>query len=108
MIRRARLILASTDAGRDATFLRDVLGMSGAGDERSLRFAVPAAELEVVRADANDGAGLCLEVDDVDAFAAALTAQGVACSPVVGLRGQRTVAITLPSGALLIVQQVVG
>ncbi|MCB9879667.1 MAG: hypothetical protein H6835_18900 [Planctomycetes bacterium] len=106
MIRRARLILGSTDADRDAAFLRDEFGLAAAED--GARFIVPAAELEVIRADANDASGLCLEVDDVDAFAEQLTAKGVACSPVVALRGRRSVAVTLPSGGLLVVQQVAG
>ena len=83
MIFGAHLILYSTDADADRTFLRDVLGLKWMDAGHGwLIFAMPPAEVAVHPAEGSDRQELYLLCDDLQAEMAALAANGVRCNEV--------------------------
>jgi hypothetical protein len=106
MITGAHSILYSTDPEADRGFLKDVLGLPhvdvGGG---WLIFGLPPAEVAVHPSEKNDVHELYLICDDVEAFAAAVEARGLACSPVQAMSWGRLTHVSLPGGGRLGVYQ---
>jgi hypothetical protein len=99
MIFGAHLVLYSTDAEADRTFLADVLDFdsidAGGG---WLIFGLPPAEAAVHPAEA-PAAELFFMCDDLEAEIGALDERGVVCAAVEEARWGSITKIPLPSGA---------
>lgn len=106
MITGAHVMLKSADADADRAFLRDVLGMravdAGGG---WLVFAVPPTELSIHPQAANGPAEMALTTGDIDAFVAAMAGRDVATTAPAEEGWGRSVRVTLPGGAALMVYQ---
>jgi ketosteroid isomerase-like protein len=102
----AHTILYSKNPEADRAFLRDHLGLPhvDVGDGW-LIFGLPPSEVAVHPSDENGAHELYLLCDDVEAFAAAMKAAGIACSPVAQRGWGRVVSVTLPGGGALGVYQ---
>jgi catechol 2,3-dioxygenase-like lactoylglutathione lyase family enzyme len=106
MIRGAHVVLYSSDAEADRTFLRDVLEFPfvDAGHDW-LIFALPPTELAVHPSDVSAGYELFLMCDDVAVFISRMTERGVMCSELSVQRWGSVTHLTLPSGGTLGVYQ---
>jgi hypothetical protein len=106
MITGAHSIIYSKNGEADRAFLRDVLRLPhvdvGGG---WLIFGLPPAEVAVHPSDENDVHELYLMCDDVEEFAAAMRARGVACSDVRDQGYGLFTQVTLPGGGKLGVYQ---
>src|SRR6187455_1556339 len=93
----AHSIIYSTNPEADRAFLRDVLELPhvdvGGG---WLIFGLPPSEVAVHPADENNRHELYLMCDDIDAFIAEMTPQGIACGPVSDRGWGLLSQITLP------------
>ena len=103
VIQGAHVILYSSDAEADRTFLRDLLGRptvdAGGG---WLIAQLPPGEVAVHPAETSGAVELYLVCDDVDATVADLTARGVRFDgPVTDERWGRVTTIRLPGGGRL-------
>ena len=100
MLIGAHAVLYSADAAADRAFLRDVLQLSGVdAGEGWLIFALPPAEVAVHPAGSEAGRHeLFFLCADVDAFADAMRALGIACSAVQDLHWGRLTHLRLPGG----------
>src|SRR2546427_9814593 len=100
MINGAHIILYSTDAEADRSFIRDVLGFAlvDAGDGW-LIFKLPPAEIAVHPTDGEGKHELYLMCDDIEQTLAGLAAKGVEISRLVSRESWGLLAlIKLPSG----------
>lgn len=106
MITGAHIVINSTDAAADRTFLRDVIGLdcvdAGGG---WLIFALPPAELAVHPAEADGGHALYLMCDDVEAELRHLASLGVTCDPIAEAGWGRLTSVRLPGGGKLALYQ---
>jgi hypothetical protein len=92
------LILFSTDADADRTFLSNVLGLDSVDAGGGwLVFTLPPAEA-AVHPDEAPGAALYLMCDDLAAEIVSLAERGVTCSPVEEARWGSVTTIPLPGG----------
>ena len=102
MISGAHLIIYSTDAEADRTFLRDVLGFAhvdvGGG---WLIFGLPPAEVAVHPSETNDVHELYLMCKDIETLVAYMTERNVDCSAVQEERWGLRTHVTLPGGGKL-------
>lgn len=106
MIVGAHSVLYSTNPDADRAFLRDVLGLSHVDAGRGwLIFGLPPSEVAVHPADAGGRHEFYLLSDDIEAFVTAMTARGIACSPLHRERWGTITQLTLPSGGQLGVYQ---
>jgi len=110
MITGAHVLLYSSDADADRTFLRDVLQWHFVDAGHGwLIFRLPPAEAAVHPADPESSptpngelrADLYLMCDDLEAQIRALKEKGVACGEIAKERWGIRTAITLPSGGRL-------
>src|SRR5215470_16239862 len=100
MIFGAHVIVYSTDATADRTFLREVLGFSSVDAGHGwLIFALPPAEVAVHPAEENGRHELYFMCDDLKAEIRALGQKGVSCSEVQEARWGSITKIRLPSGS---------
>ncbi len=106
MITGAHTIVFSKDADADRAFFRDVLRLPhvDAGDGW-LIFGLAPSEVAVHPASENGAHELYLLCDDIDAFVAEMTRQGVAIEPVTDQRWGLLTKLTLPGGGELRVYQ---
>lgn len=106
MITGAHAILYSTDPEADRAFLRDVLGLPHVDAGHGwLIFGLPPSEVAVHPADGHGRHELYLLCDDVEAFVAAMSGRGLACSAVRRERWGAVTQLTLPGGGALGVYQ---
>lgn len=100
MINGAHVILYSTDAEADRTFLRDVLALAhvdvGGG---WLIFGLPPSEVAVHPDESGGWQELYFMCEDVDAFVGVMAEKGVACTPVADQPWGRLTQVTLPGGS---------
>jgi catechol 2,3-dioxygenase-like lactoylglutathione lyase family enzyme len=99
MLTGAHVIIYSTDAEADRTFLREVLGLPHVdGGGGWLIFGLPPAEVAVHPA---DGARheLYFMCADARAFVTAMTERGILCSEVREQRWGLVTDVTLPGGS---------
>jgi len=105
MITGTHAMIFSKDPDADRPFLRDVLEIpcidSGGG---WLIFRLPPAEMGVHGGD-NGFHQVYFICEDVDAFAAAMAAKGVACDPIHTEPWGRITYVALPGGGKLGVYQ---
>lgn len=102
LINGAHAVLYSRDAERDRAFLRDVLEFSSVDVGGGwLIFALPASEIAVHPADADDRHELYLMTSDIAGFTAAMTARGVECTAPQSMGWGVLTSITLPGGGKL-------
>jgi hypothetical protein len=102
----AHVIINSTDAAADRTFLRDIIGLDNVDAGGGwLIFALPPTELAVHPAGANGGHALYLMCDAVEAEIRRLTALGIACDPITDAGWGRLTAFRLPGGGKLALYQ---
>jgi hypothetical protein len=102
MITGAHAILYSANAEADREFLRDVLGLSGVDAGGGwLIFGLPPSEVAVHPAESSGHQELYFLCEDVEAFTAAITRRGVACSPIDEQRWGRITHVTLPGGGTI-------
>jgi len=101
MLIGAHTVLYSANAAADRAFLRDVLGLAGVdAGEGFLIFALPPAEVAVHEAEGEAGRHeLYFQCANANAFAGAMHARDVACSPVQELHWGRLMHVTLPGGS---------
>ena len=98
MIFGAHLILFSTDADADRTFLSTVLGLDSVDAGGGwLIFKLPPAEA-AVHPDENPGAGLYLMCDDLESEMQSLAERGVTCAPIEEARWGSVTTFPLPGG----------
>ena len=107
MINGAHVILYSTNAEADRSFLRDALGLAGVDAGNGwLIFQLPPAEIAVHPTDGVGKHEFFFMCDDIEQTLADLTAKGVAISQPVSDQGWGLLAsIQLPSGAALSIYQ---
>ena len=99
MINGAHVVVYSTNAEADRTFLRDVLGFTSVDAGHGwLIFGLPPAEAAVHPAAENDRHELYLMCSDLHSEMASLRARGVACETVVEARWGSITKIGLPGG----------
>ena len=100
MIRGAHVILYSSDADADRTFLQDLLGLGNVDAGGGwLILQLPPAEVAVHPAESSGAVELYLVCDDVDATVAELDARGVRLTGPVSDQGWgRLTGIRLPGG----------
>jgi hypothetical protein len=100
MIIGAHSILYSRNAEADRAFLRDVLKLPHVDvGEGWLIFGLPPAEIAMHPADEGDTQALYLMCADIEAFAAAMARESLACTPRQNLGWGVLTELTLPSGA---------
>jgi hypothetical protein len=105
MIHGAHVIVYSQDAEADRAFFRDVLKYPFADAGHGwLIFALPPAEVAFHPGD-NGVHELYFMTDDVNAFAAEVSARGVACSAPREERWGTITHLTLPGGGTIGVYQ---
>ena len=98
MIFGAHLILFSTDADADRTFLSTVLGLNSVDAGGGwLIFSLPPAEA-AVHPDETPGAALYLMCDDLESEMHSLAERGVSCAPVEEARWGLVTTFPLPGG----------
>jgi catechol 2,3-dioxygenase-like lactoylglutathione lyase family enzyme len=106
VISGAHVVIYSAEAEADRAFVRDVLTFENVdAGEGWLIFRLPPAELAFHPGAAGSSHELYLICDDLEAFVARMTSQGVACSEVSTERWGRITRITLPGGGSLGVYQ---
>ncbi len=106
MIIGAHSIIYSKDAEADRAFLRDVMKFPWVDAHGGwLIFGLPPSEVAVHPGEKNDIHEFYLIVDDIEAFAAEMTAQGVACSERMNQGWGILSQVTLPGGGKLGVYQ---
>jgi hypothetical protein len=106
MINGAHAIVYSTNPEADRAFFRDVLKLSHIDVGHGwLIFGLPPAEVAVHPAETNGRHELYLMCDDIEAFAAAMTQRGIACTAVQDQGWGRLSQVTLPGGGTLGVYQ---
>lgn len=102
MITGAHTLIYSKDAEADRAFFRDVLKLThvdvGGG---WLIFGLPPSEIALHPADENGAHQLYLLCDDVHAFVAEMTRQGIATGPVTDAGWGLLTRMTLPGGGEL-------
>ena len=102
----AHSIIYSTNPDADRAFLRDVLELPNVDVGGGwLIFALPPAEVAVHPGDTNNRHELYLMCDDIEAFVAAMTPQGIVCGPVSNQGWGLLSQITLPGGGTLGIYQ---
>lgn len=106
MITGAHSIIYSTNPEADRAFLRDVLRLThvDVGDGW-LIFGLPPAEIAVHPSQKNDLHELYLMCDDIEAFAAEMEKNKIACDPVQDMGWGLLSEISLPGGGKLGVYQ---
>lgn len=106
MIRGAHVVMFSNNADADRDFLREVLGLRYVDAGHGwLIFALPAAEIGVHPADANDVHEMYLMCDDINVFVSEMQARNVTCSALREERWGHLTRVTLPGGGTLGVYQ---
>ena len=106
MIQGAHVIIYSKNSEADRAFFRDVLNYKSVDAGHGwLIFALPPAEVAVHPSDENDVHELFLMCDDVQAFIAEMTKNGVACSPIDEQRWGSITRLALPGGGKLGIYQ---
>lgn len=107
MINAAHIILYSTDAEADRTFIRDVLGLRGVDAGGGwLLFKLPPAEVAVHPTDGPIKHEFYFMCDDIEKTLRELSDKGVTISqPISEQRWGRLASIKLPSGADLPIYQ---
>ena len=106
MINGAHVVLYSTDPEKDRAFFRDILALGHVDVGHGwLIFALPASEMAIHPAEANDKHELYLMCADVDAFIAQMRSHGVECSPIEALGWGRRTQVRLPGGGRLGIYQ---
>jgi hypothetical protein len=106
MITGAHAIIYSTNPDADRAFLRDVLELTHVDVGHGwLIFGLPPSEVAVHPADSNGRHELYLLCDDVEKFAAAMTAHGIACGAIQSQGWGMVTQVTLPGGGALGVYQ---
>ena len=106
MIIGAHSIIYSKDAEADRAFLRDVLKLTNVDVGHGwLIFGLPPAEVAVHPSGENDVHEFYLMCDDLSAFVAELTKQGVAFDPVQDQGYGILTKLTLPGGGKVGVYQ---
>ena len=106
MITGAHSIFFTEDAEADRAFFRDVLGLPHVDAGNGwLIFALPSTELGIHPSSGHTGHELFLTCDDIHAFIAQMTADGVQTSEVLAESWGHLTKITLPSGSKLGVYQ---
>jgi hypothetical protein len=102
----AHSIIYSTDPEADRKFLRDVLALPSVDVGGGwLIFGLPPAELAVHPSSRNDVHELYLMCEDINAFVAAMGAQGIACDPLETQPWGLLTRLSLPGGGRLGVYQ---
>jgi len=97
----AHLILYSTDADADRSFLAEMFGFESVdGGGGWLIFALPPAEVAVHPAE-TPGAELYLLTDDLAADMGSLADRGVVCSDVEEARWGSVTRVPLPGGGVI-------
>ncbi|MBM7567849.1 VOC family protein [Paenibacillus sacheonensis] len=101
MINAAHIILYSTDAEADRTFIQEVLGLAGVDAGGGwLIYKLPPAEIAVHPTEGPSKHEFYFMCDDIEATLKELTAKGVTISqPVSDQRWGLLASIKLPSGA---------
>lgn len=101
MIFGSHVIVYSSDAEADRTFLAEAFGFASVdGGQGWMIYQLPPAEVAVHPAD-GPALDLYLMCDDLGAEMAALTARGVQCAEVVEARWGLVTEIRLPGGGTL-------
>ncbi|MGE0407987.1 MAG: VOC family protein [Amphiplicatus sp.] len=102
MIIGAHSILYSSDAEKDRAFLRDVLKLPSVDSgDGFLIFGLPPAEIAMHPGAPETPAEFYLMCADIEAFAAAMAAEGLACGPRESRDWGVLARLALPSGAPL-------
>lgn len=106
MINGAHMVIHSTDAEADRTFLRDIFGLPhvDVGDGW-LVFGLPPSEIAVHPADRNDLHEIYLMCEDVARFVEEVGRRGVVCGTVEDHGWGLLTTLTLPGGGKLGVYQ---
>jgi hypothetical protein len=98
----AHIMLQSKDEAADKAFLADVLGLKSVdAGQGFLIFGIPPAEVAVHESDRNDVHQLFFMCDDMEVFAADMTARGIAFLPPRNQGWGTLTEITLPGGGKL-------
>ncbi len=106
IITGAHAIIYSRKPEADRAFLRDVLGLPYVDlSDGWLIFGLPPAELAVHPSAKNNIHELHFACRDIDAFVAAMKAEGISCAPVQHLRWSLLTQVRLPGGGKLGVYQ---
>lgn len=106
MITGAHSIIYSKNPDADRAFLRDVLQLTNVDVGHGwLIFGLPPAEVAVHPSDENNQHEFYLMCDDINAFAAEMKANGIACGPVDDQGWGLLSRLTLPGGGTLGVYQ---
>ena len=106
MISGAHSIIYSRNPDADRALLRDVLGLPHVDvGEGWLIFGLPPAEIAVHPSDENDVHELYFICDDIDAFAAEMSARNIATGPVLDRGWGLLVEMNLPGGGKIGVYQ---
>ena len=106
MISGAHAILYSRKPEADRAFLREVLRLPHVDVGHGwLIFGLPPSEIAVHPSDKNDHHELYFLCEDVEAFVAAMSAQGVTCGPVQDMGWGRLTQLSLPGGGKLGIYQ---
>lgn len=102
MITGAHMIVYSTDAEADRTFLRDILGLPWVDAGHGwLIFALPPAELACHPAPQNGNHEIYLMCDDIAGTIQSLKARHVECAPPADLAWGSLTHVPLPGGGRL-------
>ena len=106
MITGAHSIIYSKNPEADRAFLRDVLQLTSVDVGQGwLIFGLPPAEVAVHPSDENSVHEFYLMCDDIEAFAAQMKKNGIACGPVDDQGWGLLSRLTLPGGGELGVYQ---
>ncbi len=106
MINGAHAIIYSTDPTADRAFFRDVLDLPNVDvGDGWLIFSLPPSEVALHPSEKNDVHELYLMCDDIEVFAAEMTARGVVCGAVRDQGWGLLTDIVLPGGGKLGVYQ---
>jgi hypothetical protein len=106
MINGAHVIIYSTNADADRTFLKDVLALPSVDVGGGwLIFGLPPAEVAVHPHDQNGEHELYLMCDDVEKLIAQLGARGLSCDPISNQGWGLLTNVTLPGGSKLGIYQ---
>ena len=102
MITGAHSIIYSKNPEADRAFLRDVLQLTSVDVGQGwLIFGLPPAEVAVHPSDENSVHEFYLMCDDIEAFAAQMKKNGIACAPVDDQGWGLLSRLTLPGGGEL-------
>jgi hypothetical protein len=106
MITGAHSVIFSTNPDADRVFMRDVLKLPHVDVGHGwLIFGLLPTEVAVHPSDKNDVHELFLMCEDVEAFVAEITSQGIATSPIQDEGWGLLTQLTLPGGGKLHVYQ---